>query len=658
MGIKFANNASTNITHALTADATSVSVTPGTGDLFPSIVEGQDYFYATLAGNNGLEIVKVTKRVLDTMTIARAQDGTDALLFNQGDLFELRIVAADFEDAFSSIDALDATAVRNKGDETIDGKKTFTSDVLINKDDPSIRMIHPKLTKVGSTHTSTEYNSIIFADKNNEALAGLRTVTAKASSGDRRIGMGLFPEGNTTDFNQLSVFYDGATDRFYGEAPSTPEGSTNKQIVTADFLQKDLTLDGSKTFTKRFTLKVDTPFIQISSPDVTKGTSPSSTLYHGVGIYDSTGFSTAKRLGVFYTNYASNGNIMTGMSAYKPENGSSTTSSIEITYPAEGRAYATAPSTPAGATGKEIVTANWLQGRGRAETITENANQDANLYVTSGFYWLKSTATNIPSGSNGLLCVWSKGNVARQLFFRQGTIDSNDHNIYTRQLADPVDGVPSKIGEWVQIITGKGGTIKTSVPRLNFADTDITRNVLPTVQENALGITFRDSENTEIGQLLYHAYNNGGAKIEMSAYNFMGSGSANMGVAYGAERGPYAYAPTPVADSNTNDIATTAWVRGKGVLVESWQSGPSWYRKYSDGWIEQGGYSTGFNTTLNLNIAHTSADYTVFMTPQSNVTPLTTVYYRNKTTTSFYFGRRQYNDGDNAQGASWMTCGY
>ena len=104
MGIKFANNASTNITHALTADATSVSVTSGTGGLFPSIVEGKDYFYATLAGNNGLEIVKVTRRVLDTMTIERAQDGTDALLFNQGDLFELRIVAADFEDTFSHVE--------------------------------------------------------------------------------------------------------------------------------------------------------------------------------------------------------------------------------------------------------------------------------------------------------------------------------------------------------------------------------------------------------------------------------------------------------------------------------------------------------------------------------------------------------------------------
>ena len=104
MGIKFSNNASANIIRDLSSTATSVSVTVGKGDLFPSITEG-DYFYATLAGNNGLEIVKVTNRVNDTMTIVRAQDNTTALSFDTGDLFELRIVAADFNDTFSEVNA-------------------------------------------------------------------------------------------------------------------------------------------------------------------------------------------------------------------------------------------------------------------------------------------------------------------------------------------------------------------------------------------------------------------------------------------------------------------------------------------------------------------------------------------------------------------------
>ena len=37
-------------------------------------------------------------------------------------------------------------------------------------------------------------------------------------------------------------------------------------------------------------------------------------------------------------------------------------------------------------------------------------------------------------------------------------------------------------------------------------------------------------------------------------------------------------------------------------LVESYNNGSSWYRKYSDGWIEQGGvYSTSGNVNKTIN---------------------------------------------------------
>jgi hypothetical protein len=52
-------------------------------------------------------------------------------------------------------------------------------------------------------------------------------------------------------------------------------------------------------------------------------------------------------------------------------------------------------------------------------------------------------------------------------------------------------------------------------------------------------------------------------------------------------------------------------------LVESWKSGTSWYRKYSDGWIEQGGYvTTNSNTeqTINLHTAFSNTNY--FLTKQ------------------------------------------
>jgi len=51
-------------------------------------------------------------------------------------------------------------------------------------------------------------------------------------------------------------------------------------------------------------------------------------------------------------------------------------------------------------------------------------------------------------------------------------------------------------------------------------------------------------------------------------------------------------------------------------VVEAWTSGKSWYRKWSDGWIEQGGVVLGTSTaasvvTVNLNHAMADTNYTV-----------------------------------------------
>lgn len=58
---------------------------------------------------------------------------------------------------------------------------------------------------------------------------------------------------------------------------------------------------------------------------------------------------------------------------------------------------------------------------------------------------------------------------------------------------------------------------------------------------------------------------------------------------------------------------------GKSIirLVEYWKSGTSWYRKYSDGWIEQGGYVTTNSSTertINLHTAFSNTNY--FLTKQ------------------------------------------
>lgn len=96
MGIKFTNNASATLAASINSTVTTISVTTGQGARFPTLMAG-DYFFATLVdSSNNMEIIKVTNRVTDTMTVVRAQDGTTGRSFLANDRVELRPVAASF----------------------------------------------------------------------------------------------------------------------------------------------------------------------------------------------------------------------------------------------------------------------------------------------------------------------------------------------------------------------------------------------------------------------------------------------------------------------------------------------------------------------------------------------------------------------------------
>ena len=56
------------------------------------------------------------------------------------------------------------------------------------------------------------------------------------------------------------------------------------------------------------------------------------------------------------------------------------------------------------------------------------------------------------------------------------------------------------------------------------------------------------------------------------------------------------------------DVASLTECR---VVVDSYVNGNSWYRIYSDGWVEQGGYTTSSNVTLLKEMAN--INYTINM---------------------------------------------
>ena len=96
MGVKITNNASGTLAAAITSGATTLTLTSGQGALFPTLGVG-DYCWCTLVDtSNNVEIIKVTARSTDTLTMTRGQDNTTAQAFAINDRLELRPTAALF----------------------------------------------------------------------------------------------------------------------------------------------------------------------------------------------------------------------------------------------------------------------------------------------------------------------------------------------------------------------------------------------------------------------------------------------------------------------------------------------------------------------------------------------------------------------------------
>ena len=94
-------------------------------------------------------------------------------------------------------------------------------------------------------------------------------------------------------------------------------------------------------------------------------------------------------------------------------------------------------------------------------------------------------------------------------------------------------------------------------------------------------------------------------------------------------------------------------------ITSTYVNGTSWYRVWSDGWIEQGGHSTGQQNTpftQNLLKSFSNTNYSVQLIGYStgNADYNCTVETNSKTASSFQFRR----DDTEAGGVDWIACGY
>lgn len=86
-------------------------------------------------------------------------------------------------------------------------------------------------------------------------------------------------------------------------------------------------------------------------------------------------------------------------------------------------------------------------------------------------------------------------------------------------------------------------------------------------------------------------------------------------------------------------------------VVETGSNDNGWYRKWSDGWIEQGGYTTTANGNVFLIIAFSDTNYKLTFGLNATVNSYAPVWKSKYTTYFVYYctsGRK----------SDWYACGY
>ena len=185
MGVKLKNNAFGTLAAGINSSVTTVALTAGQGAKFPT-TSSDDYFYATLIdSSNNLEVVKVTARSTDSMTVTRAQDNTSARAFITGDRFELRPNAKVFEDILSEsrdlngaefiLDADADTTITADTDDQIDIKIANSDDFQFTSNKFTAQL-GSGIVLTKSTATSDEASSAGSFTENNYNISHTLTL--------------------------------------------------------------------------------------------------------------------------------------------------------------------------------------------------------------------------------------------------------------------------------------------------------------------------------------------------------------------------------------------------------------------------------------------------------------------------------------------------
>lgn len=327
--VKVTNNAFGTLASSISSSATTIALDSGQGARFPTL-SSPDYFYGTLIDtSNNLEIVKVTARSTDSLTVTRAQDNTSARAFSTGDRFELRPTAKLFEDIQTNardlngqeliLDADGDTSITADTDDQIDIKIAGSDKITLTATGITINTASAGIPAINLNHSNANAdNFTIQSGIPGVANSGFSIVDADASANrlvidsSGNIGVAMTPDTavklsvsgsigptNGSAASPTYTFYSDPDTGIYRSAANTIGFATNGAAVGSIDSNGNLAIKKDNT-------AVDTRIHIDNTPDSKWLTLEQAGRKHALGTYFSSG-STLSRLDFFLSDGNTNG---------------------------------------------------------------------------------------------------------------------------------------------------------------------------------------------------------------------------------------------------------------------------------------------------------------------------------------------------------------
>lgn len=302
MSTKFTNNASSKLTQALTADATSMHIQAEDVSKFP-VLGAEDFCRLTIVGDHGdHEIVKVTSISSDgTCTIERAQESTTAKEWPIENKVELRITAEYLNSITTSEDVLS----------------------LVSPIEEDISNIKNNITDIENKHASDI-----------EAVNSSITAVQEDIENDISVSISNLEQSISDTTSSLTDMINSVDEK-----------------AEASYVKK-----GGDSMTGSLLVKAPNPVIAEFNTNITKGTAPAETSVSQIKYADKDGNLT----GAILNAYTSDNNIKSALIAVDPS--SNKQSELSVMW-SNGVACGYAPSPNINASGSEVTTASWVNSK-------------------------------------------------------------------------------------------------------------------------------------------------------------------------------------------------------------------------------------------------------------------------------------------------------